>query len=214
LPWLADLARRWQQGGSEGQAVADLWHQAHELACRIVRSWTARQRWERESESAGRFLDAVRVLEDREALLAFIDEVTVGADYQQGDNAGLVSALALLPPLEAAEAVRRIVTANAARDPAACAELLRMISEALGAAHGAAPTAALEQAAADLIAALPGQPAATARGASMQVRPTSALVVDLMQASFALQADGVGHRLVADVLAQPDLFPVDPILVP
>lgn len=214
LPWLADLARRWQQGGPEEQAVADLWRQAHELASRIVRSWPERQPWERASESAVRFLEAVRVLEDREALLAFIDKVTVGADYQQGDNAGLVSALALLPPLEAAETVHRIITANAARDPAACAELLRRMSEALGAAHGAAPTAALEQAAADLIAALPGQPAAVARGASGQVRPMSALVVDLLQASFALQADGVGHRLVADVLAHPDVFPADEILVP
>src|SRR5690606_36852576 len=93
-------------------------------------------------------------------------------------------------------------------------EMLRMISEVLGAAHGAAGTAALEQAAADLIAALPGQPAADARGASGQVRPTFALVVDLLQGSFALQADGVGHRLVADVLANPDVFPVDQILVP
>src|SRR5690606_39884209 len=97
LPWLADLARRWQQGGPEEQAVANLWRQAHELAGRIVRSWPERQPWERASESAVRLLDAVCVLEDREALLAFIDKVTVGADYQQGDNAGLVSALALLP---------------------------------------------------------------------------------------------------------------------
>lgn len=214
LPWLADLARRWQQGGPEEQAVANLWRQAHELAGRIVRSWPERPNWGRAGEYASRFLEAVRVLEDREVLLAFIDKVTVGGDYGQGDNAGLVSALALLPPLEAAETVHHIVTANAARDPAACAELLRMMSEALAAADGAAPTAALEQAAADLIAALPGQPAAVARGASRQVRPTSALVVDLMQASFALQADGVGHRLVADVLAQADHFPVDEILVP
>ena len=42
----------------------------------------------------------------------------------------------------------------------------------------------------------------------------SALVVDLLQASFALQADGVGHRLVADVLAHPDVFSADEILVP
>ena len=39
LPWLADLVRRWQQGGTAEQAVADLWRQAHELACLIVRNW-------------------------------------------------------------------------------------------------------------------------------------------------------------------------------
>lgn len=214
LPWLADLVRRWQQGDPDEQAVANLWRQAHELACVIARNWTERARWERGSESAGCFLEAVRMLKDREALQAYIDKVTISGDYEQGDNAGLVSALALLPPLEAAETVRRIVTANAARDPAACAELLRMMSEALGAAHDPAATAALQQAAADLIVELPGQPAALARGASGQVRPTSALVVDLLQASLALQADGVGHRLVADALAQPDVFPMDPILVP
>ena len=149
-----------------------------------------------------------------EAILALVAGVTVGGDYGKGDNPALVSALALFSPLDAAEAVRRILTANAARDPAACAELLRNISEAVRTAHGTAATAALRLAAEALVEALPGQPAAAAMGGSRQVRPRPALVVDLLQAIFSLQAGDLGFRLVAHVLAQPAVFPMDEIVVP
>lgn len=214
LSFLANLAQRWQQRGADEQAAAECWRQAHELACRIVQSWPEPPTWGGTRDAACGFLDAVRALEDREAIMAFIRAVPVGGDYGQGDNAALVSAMTLFPLLEAAEAVRRIVTANAVRDPAACAELLRRMSEVVRAAQSAAATDSLYKAAESLVVALPGQPAAIAPGASRKVRPTAALVVDLLLAVFGLQADEVGNRLVTHVLAQAGVFPMDEIVVP
>lgn len=214
LSCLADLVQRWQRDAADEQVVSARWHQAHELACRIVRSWPEPPTWSGTRDAACRFLDAVRALEDREAILAFIAGVTVGGDYGQGDNAALVCALTLFPPLDAANAVRRIVTANAVRDPAACAELLRKMSEAVRTAHGTAATDALRMAAEALVEALPGPPAVTATGTSRQVRPMPALVVDLLQTIFSLQAGDLGLRLVTHVLTQPAVFPLDEIVVP
>lgn len=214
LPCLAELVQRWQQRGAHEQAAAEGWREAHALACRIVQNWPAPPTWGGTRDLACRFLDAVRALEDREAIMAFIGAVTVGGDYGQGDNAALVSALVLFPPPDAAEAVQRIVSGNAARDPAACAELLRSVSDAIRTAHSAATTDSLHKAAESLIAALPGQPAAIALGTFRQVRPTPALVADLLLALVSLQADEAGIRLVTHVLAQPEVFPMDKIVVP
>ena len=214
LACLADLAQRWQQAGADEQAAAECWREAHELACRIVGIWPEPPTWGGTRDAACRFLDAVRALADREAITIFIGAVTIRGDYGHGDNAALVSALALFPPPEAAEAVLRIVSANAARDPAACAELLRRVSEAPRTAHSTGAADALHKAAEALIAALPGQPAAIALGPSRQVRPTPALVVDLLLAIVTLQAGEAGIRLVTHVLAQPALFPMDEIVVP
>lgn len=213
LSYLSDLVQRWQRGADE-QAAAQWWRQAHELASRIVRSWPEPPSWGQPCEAACRFLEATRVLEDREVIMAFIDAVVVGGDYGRGDNTALTSALALFPPAAAVEAVCRIVAANATRDPAACAELLRRSSDTLGSIPVAAAAEALHQAAETLIAALPGQPAPIALGASRQVRPSPALVVDLLLVAFNLRAGEVGTRLVQHVLAQPEIFPLDGLVVP
>ncbi|WP_298236612.1 2OG-Fe(II) oxygenase [uncultured Azohydromonas sp.] len=157
LPWLASLARRWQDSGAPTDSP--LWKEAHELAGHMLDAWPDRGEWPRHGEApstAARMLATLAQLQDAARIDAFLADISAAGDYGKSDNEALLAAAALLAPRRAAVLIEHIVRANAAKDPGACADLL---------ARGAAapplgrPAPDLIAAARALVDALPGDPA-------------------------------------------------------
>ena len=214
LDYLAGQLDRWRQSGQDRSGASGPWREAHELARQIIARWPAETSWNSPRPHTSRLLDGLRQLEDQALILAFVDALPAQGNYGAADNPALLAVLALLPPTEAASAVQRIVTANALRSPAGCAGLLRMFVESRVAALQAAQTDALRAAAEVLFLALPGQPAWLEQASYQRARPTPELIADLLRALAPLADPLLGMRLVAHLCAQPDLFPMDNVLVP
>ncbi len=219
LPYLAGLARRWAESGDDPAAIE--WQQAHRLARLVIdnsANWLIPS-WPSTS-STGRsatLLATLNRLQDTENIALLLAKLTAQGYYDSLDNEALANAAALLPPAQAAELIERIIARNAPNQPSACAELL----ERIAAQFSAAPTAGhrdmlLEPAATALLAALPGDPALP-RQPETWSRPfavTPALVVDLLTALRHLGALALAERAVDHLLAWPDTFAIDAILVP
>lgn len=214
LPYLDSLTQAWLENGAQSGSPA--WHEAHRLAGLILDAWPMRN-----DEPGGRPGDVARLLAsltrlgDAAHIATTVAEVCAKGRYDEGDNDALAGAIALLPPGQAADLLDRLIARNAPWRAAACASLLARVAVDV-AARAADAAARLEPAAAALLAALPGDPA---RGPAPNAWPrpapvTPALVVELLAALHRLDALAMAERAVAHVLAWPQVFPLDAILVP
>jgi hypothetical protein len=215
LPWLASLARRWQDSG----ALTDspLWQEAHELAGHMLESWPQRDGLPRYGEgpsAAARMLATLTQLTDAGCIDAFLADISAAGDYGKSDNEALLEAAALLAPRRAATLIERIVRANAPKDPGACADLLARGAAAPPAGRPARDLAAAARA---LVDALPGdsarvpQPPANTWWRRQEVNAD--LVVDLVTALERIDAT-LAAQAVDHLLAWPKTYSLDAIILP
>jgi len=204
LPYLADLAERWAASGEGRESL--LWHQAHDLAARMVatcdmRHWYPRQDTER--TDAGQILDLLTRLADIANLETFLAAFAGCGGFDLGDAAPIVEAIRLLPPERAAPLATRIVSGAAERALAACGRLL---------AHGAVlGQAVILDAARALVDALPCTLATDRWRRGPDVNP--GFVVDLFTALTHIDV-GLADRAATHMLAWPATYDFDAILVP
>ena len=215
LPWLASLARRWQDSGAPTDAP--LWQEAHELAGHMLDAWPERAEWPRHGEApstAARMLATLTLLQDAARIDAFLADISAAGDYGRSDNEALLAAAALLAPRRAALLIERIVRASAAKDPGACADLLARGAAAPPPGRTARDLAAAARA---LVEALPGDPArAPQPPANAWWRPrevNSDLVVDLVTA-FELIDAMLAEQAVDHLLAWPKAYSLDGVILP
>ncbi|HEY1932837.1 MAG TPA: 2OG-Fe(II) oxygenase [Acetobacteraceae bacterium] len=208
LPYLADLADRWEEAGAD--RASPLRRDAHDLAGHMIAQWP-KSGWHghydgSESEAA-RMVRVLCRLDDAARIEAMLERVVAAGAYGKGDNAAVVEALALLPPRQALQAVQRIVAAMGATVFGACANLLSHLAPT----HGAA----LRDAALLLLAGIPGDPAQRSRDLAWRRDSgvDASLVADLLSALSAIDPELAG-RAVAHVLARPKPYDADGILVP
>ncbi|WP_066339763.1 2OG-Fe(II) oxygenase [Azohydromonas lata] len=215
LPWLASLARRWQDSGAPTDSP--LWKEAHELAGHMLDAWPDRGEWPRHGEApstAARMLATLAQLQDAARIDAFLADISAAGDYGKSDNEALLAAAALLAPRRAAVLIEHIVRANAAKDPGACADLL---------ARGAAapplgrPAPDLIAAAGALVDALPGDPARAPQPPAnawwRRQDISSDFIVDLVAALERI--DATLARLAVDhLLAWPKTYDLDAVILP
>jgi hypothetical protein len=213
LPYLSDLANRWKQGG-EGKA-SGLWCDAHTLSGYILAQWPASNRYPGtvQTGNATSLLSSLAQLEDTGCIDAFLATVAVIGAYSGGENEALVRAAGLLPPDRAAVRIEQIIAGHAYMMPGACANLLSRVS----ADAGFAGTPALLYPAATVLAeTLLGERVGITPPEPWR-RPTPiepALIVDLLTALGRIDAAPLAGRVVHHVLANPDVFGMDAILVP
>ena len=215
LPYLQSLiGRRATDGDAPASPARD---EARRLAGLIVDTWP--KTWDGRPGGrpgdAARLLASVTLLQDRETIAAVLARISAAGCYDGGDNPTVAAAVALLPPERAAGLIERIIARNGPWHAPACAELLaRCAAHQIavnpdGAAH-------LLPAAVSLVADLPGDPARASTPCTW-LRPdpaTPALVVDLLDALHHLDALPLAQRAVDHLLARPDAFHPDTILVP
>lgn len=204
LPYLADLAGRWQAAGAAGSS---LWVEAHVLSGLMLRSWPM-DGW-RSSDTrsdAAAMLDTLTRLGDAERVAAFLAEITAARAYEGEDNAAIVQALAVLPADRAAELLRAVVAGNAATRFAECADLL---------ARAVATRLDLRPAATALLDALPGDPArrAPVRPWERPLAMTPNTAVDVLRALEPIDP-ALAEVAVATMLAWPQTWGADAVLVP
>jgi hypothetical protein len=215
LPWLASLARCWQDSGAPTDSP--LWKEAHELAGHMLDAWPDRGEWPRHGEApstAARMLATLAQLKDAARIDAFLADISAAGDYGKSDNEALLAAVALLAPRRAAVLIEHIVRANAAKDPGACADLL---------ARGAAapppgrPAPDLIAAARTLVDALPGDPARAPQPPAnawwRRQEVSSELIVDLVTALEHIDAT-LARQAVDHLLAWPKTYGLDAVILP
>ena len=205
LPFLADLAERWDTSQDSG-----IREQAHALSEHMVSTWRLDDWYpQRDNEltDAGRFLDLLRRLEDPSGLETFLAALAGRHGFDIGDCAAIARALRVLAPESAATLTRNLVEGATERALGACASLLaRLAASKPALATGAARA---------LVAALPGDPARIAGPLAWRsgpgVRPD--FIVDLFT--------GLGHigttlaSVSADhVLDWPATYDFDTVLIP
>ena len=213
LPYLSDLANRWKQCG-EGKA-SGLWCDAHALSGYILADWPASNRYPGtvQTGNATSVLSSLAQLEDTGRIDAFLSTVAVIGAYSGGENEALVRAAGLLPPDRAAERIEQIIDRHAYMMPGACANLLSRVSADAG---FAGTPALLYPAATALAETLLGERVSVATPEPWR-RPTPiepGLIVDLLTALGCIDAAPLADRVVNHVLANPDAFGMDAILVP
>jgi predicted 2-oxoglutarate/Fe(II)-dependent dioxygenase YbiX len=215
LPWLAALARRWEESSAGTDSV--LWKEAHELAGHMLEAWPESDGGPRHGEgpsAAAKMLAVLTQLKDAARIEAFLADVSAAGDYGKSDNEALLEAAAQLAPQRAAALIEHLVRANAAKDPGACAELL---SRGAAAPRAAGPAQNLVAAAKALLDALPGNPArAPQRSVNVWWRPRevdSDLVVDLVTALERIDA-ALAKQAIDHLLAWPKTFGLDAVILP
>ncbi len=215
LPWLASLARRWQDSGAPTDSP--LWKEAHELAGHMLDAWPPSDgspRYREGPGAAARMLATLAQLKDTGRIDAFLADISAAGDYGKSDNEALLAAAGLLAPRRAAVLIEHIVRANAAKDPGACADLL---------ARGAAapplgrPAPDLIAAARALVDALPGDPARAPQPPAnawwRRQEISSDFIVDLVAALERI--DATLARLAVDhLLAWPKTYDLDAVILP
>lgn len=213
LPYLAEQIARWQAVEADQQSTE--WQVAHQLASEIIQHWPESVHWQRHITpgNASIFLAFLCQLRDCAAIVEFLSQVSARGNYGAGDNAALIEAIRLLPPVQAAELIERIVCHNAGQH-AACAELLYWVAACLAKDAGL-----LHAAAACLVAALPGDPAqapapSPENGWGRNSVITPVLIADLLSALHLIGSTELGQQVLDQVLAWPQAFPLDAPLLP
>ena len=209
LPWLDLLAGQWLgEGGQQGSAM---WCEAHALAGHMLKTWPRRAGYgQPEDDSAAcQMLMLLARLKDTEHIEAMANQVMAAGLHGKGENAALLAALGLLPASRAGELLAQVVQANAALGLVACADLLRQAVQAGWAAQH------LQAAASALVDELPGDPALPGP-AGLGWRPQALdaqALADLMAALCPI-ATGLADRAAAHLLAWPQTYGLDALLVP
>lgn len=213
LPYLADLASRWRQSGAGKESV--LWCDAHALSGYMLADWPASNRYAgtAQADKATSILVSLTQLDDTARIDTFLATVSATGSYGGGENEALVRAAVLLPPGHAAECIEQIVTRNAHMMSGACANLLaRMAADTC---FANTPTL-LYPAAAALVETLLGERINAAPPEPWQ-RPAPiepSLIGDLLATLSQIDAAPLADRIVKHVLASPNTFGMDAILVP
>jgi hypothetical protein len=159
-----------------------------------------------------RFIAALTDLDDRERLVAALEQLMSQGSHGKADNAAILGALEVLPADQAAGLLNAIVTANAVDAPGACADLLRRASAGLFARQ----PGQLGGAASSLVDRLPGDAASAPKdewGRPRVATMDAPLVVDLAAVVDRVDA-GLAARTAQYVLAWPHHFDPDKVLVP
>ena len=234
LAYLEGLAKCW--AASNEDLGSPLWEEAHRLAGLLIDRTGDGGHWPAPvwppttaPGQAARMVASLCQLHDTDNIASFMAKVSANGHYRSDDNEALVDAAMLLPPKQAAELLERIITRNTRQEANGCAELLERFSARLaadpaaeippssaGVAAAGACGALLQPAAAALLAALPGDPALAPKPEGWQrpTRVTPALVVDLLTALCRLGDLAPGERAVDHLLAWPETYAADAILVP
>ncbi|CAK0776650.1 2OG-Fe(II) oxygenase [uncultured Gammaproteobacteria bacterium] len=212
LPYLADLAERWQAGGDDRRSP--LWQQAHDLAGHMLGGWPDWP-WYAECEDppseTARMLPALTRLGDAGRITELLGKIGARGGFAADDAPALAEALAMLPPGEAGPAFERLITATAAVSCAACASLLaRAVTTWPAWSRTELSTAAIL-----LVRALPGVATASVPVLAGQRRSMSSpvLVIDLLSALVVLDPVLAG-RAVDHILATPRTFTLDGEIAP
>ncbi|MBZ4194789.1 MAG: 2OG-Fe(II) oxygenase [Candidatus Contendobacter sp.] len=215
LPYLEELTEGWIASGKN--PTSSLWCEAHELAGHMLQTWPLQDRgtWQDGSDSAAtRMLNALTWLNDPERIVAVLSDISAAGDYGKSDNPALMQAAGLLPPVQVAELIERIMIRNGAKALAACGDLLmRCAIEA----RDARRTVDLIPAAIALIQAMPGDPAREPpleqqrRRSRSEVTP--GFVVDVLTA-LSLLDPARADRAVEYLLAWPKTYGLDEVIVP
>ena len=208
LPHLEQLTARWETSNASIQSPE--WREADELSGHMLRSWS-RSSWRADDDAeAGRMLDLQIRLGNGKRIDAFLAELSAEGHYAASDNGTIVRAAALLAAPRATELLVRIVRRNAPAHLSACGDLLlRCVVAPMGA------TGDLEQIAAALIDALPGDPTRREEVGTW-TRPTPVtpgFVVDLLTATSRIDA-GLAARAIEHLLAWPKTYEPDDVLIP
>ncbi len=211
LPFLEELSQRWEACG-EG-FDSPLWYDAHTLAGYMLRDWSevrgpAWKYQEPVRKEPTAFLTHLHRLRDSERIDAFLVEVSAAGNYGTEDNEALAKAAALLPQARAAELLKQIIEENGEKDPPACADLLARFSAAFTQPGTLAPAAEA------FLTVLPGDPARSSTLDRWR-RPmlNANVVIDLLRALSAIDT-AVARRAVEHVLAWPDTYTLNGMLVP
>lgn len=212
LPYLADLASRWSQGGERRES--ELWHDAHTLAGFMLAGWPKLGRGYMGSAQPGQttqMLASLVQLGDFECIETFLSTISASDGYKGDENAALVNAALLLGPSRAAACIERIIERHAFMQANACADLLARSAAASFAATLLYPAATC------LVEMLLGERSNAyppAEAWHRPVAPEPRLVDDLLTALSQLGATDLADRTVAHMLAHPQIFGIDSHLVP
>ncbi len=212
LPYLADLTERWAASGGDRQSP--LWRQAHELSGHMLSGWP-KHRWYRGRDKAPsdatRMLTLLIRLEDTARLDAFLADIAPHGLNDKDDNAAILAALGLLPPVRAAAVTQRIIAGTAGTALGPCGDLL---ARAI-AAPPDGRLAHLVGAATALVEVLPGDPARAAQRQPWHRAPDvqPGFIVDLFTALAPID-QALAERAADYVLAWPDTYGLDGVLVP
>lgn len=204
LPYLGDLAARWQARGD-----ASAREQAHVLSGHMIASWPTHQGLpgsQKGQSSAGRFLDTLARLGDDDRIDAFLVVLAGRTGFDAGDAKAIAAGLSRLAPARGADLATALVRGAAARAFGACAKLLALLSVD----HADLAVAAARA----LAAALPGD-ASDAAMAGWQRRPAvlpdhlADLITALARVDKALAVSAA-----ATICARPAIYDSDEVLVP
>ncbi|MCW5322198.1 2OG-Fe(II) oxygenase [Verminephrobacter aporrectodeae subsp. tuberculatae] len=211
LPYLRDLAARWERSGAD--QGAPLWCEAHALAACMLRDWPGVEDSfaANSADKVNSMLKSLAQLRDTESLDALLS--ILPGIYNGGENKALAGAARLLPAARVAECVGQIIAWNAQPIPGICADLLlHMCSSG---PFGDSPEL-LHPAATVLVQTLTGQRTNPARpGYSRRPEPvTSGLVEDLFRMLAGIDAPALDALALAHVLQHPVPYDLDAVLVP
>jgi hypothetical protein len=166
----------------------------------------------RSASPIARFIAVLTDLDDRERLVAALEQLMIRRSHDKADNAAILGALEVLPADQAAGLLNAIVTADAVNAPGACADLLRMALTGLFVSQ----PQRLRGAASSLVDRLPGDAAAAPKdqwGRPRVATMDSTLIVDLAAVVDRVDA-GLASRTARHMLAFPYHFDPDKVLVP
>ncbi|MBE2293681.1 MAG: 2OG-Fe(II) oxygenase [Phycisphaerales bacterium] len=215
LPYLGGLVQRWIESGKSPKSP--LWQEAHELTGYMLHTWPRRRGgyyWQTDIQEGmeAKMLVLLTQLRDTARIDTFLAELSATGQYSLNDNAALIQAIRLLPPLRAAEQIEGIIAGNVGTALGACGNLLARCAALV---RDTSCEVDFLPAARALINALPGDPARTPQRESWHRSPPMepSFVVDLLSALTQLDA-GLADDAVDYILAWPQTYGLDAVLVP
>lgn len=214
VPWLGDLASRWAASGEDSSSP--LWQDAHHLATAIITCWPEPTGVPSLSQgNTALMLESLARLRDLPAITAFVTAIPARGAYSDEDNAALAEVLALLPPEQAADILQSIIVFNAATQISACTDLFERVTSQLTRFTPAAKLGLIKSAE-TLVSTLPGDPAHGPKlGVWRRQQPiTPELICQLFQSLSRLEAITPAECAVAQILAWPETYSFDDLLVP
>jgi hypothetical protein len=208
-PYLDGLIGRWAASG--GDRESPLWHEAHQLAGHMLRTWPRGACYSRqgdESDSA-RMLALMTRLKDTEHIETILADIIAAGGHSKSDNEAVLAALGLLLARRAAEWIERIVDANAGMCLGSCADLLTRCVRVDASAKR------LVLAGKALFRALPGDPAHVRQaGFAWQRQGVDAdVVIDIVSALSRIDAK-LADAAAGHLLAWPTTYGMDEVILP
>jgi hypothetical protein len=212
LPYLAELTERWRTSREDRRSP--LWEQAHDLSRHMVYAWPTEAWYPRNGKApseAAHMLTVLTQLADTPRIEALLAKIAARGGYDRQDNGAILDALAILPPDARAGAVVRLIRQTAAMSLSACGELL----ERAVATYADGRKTDFVGAAADLLEALPGDPAGPTVVDAWRRKPgvEAGLIVDLLTALGQID-EALAGRAADVILAWPQTYDLDAVLIP